>query len=109
VRRPSPLLLCFDGSPGAERAIAAAAELSPSHPAIVLTVWQPVGEFRAGNPVGAYLDAITPAAREREAAAVVAGSRGHSLLGAALLGSVSSALTHECPRPILIVPDPARR
>ena len=151
-----PLLLCFDGSPGAERAIEAAAELAPGRAAIVLTVWQPVAEFGPGNPVGAYLEAITPTAREldeaaeREAAeraelgatgarsagldarplaergehiaarivevavahdvaAVVVGSHGHSPLSAAILGSVSGALTRECPRPLLVVPDPERR
>lgn len=151
-----PLLLCYDGSPRAERAITAAAELSPGRRAIVLTVWQPVGQYSLFNPLGAYVEALSPAAREldeiaarwateqaeqgsnaarsagleaeplavsgervatrvievaadRDAVAVVVGSHGHSRLGAALLGSVSSALTHECPLPVLVVPDRARR
>lgn len=147
--------MCFDGSAGAEHAIDVAAVLAPGRAAIVLTAWQPVSEFSPGNPLGAYLDAITPAARElddiaarharkqaelgaalarragleepvaecgeriatriveiaqaRDVGAVVVGSHGHSALGAQLLGSVASALTHECPRPVVVVPDPQRR
>ena len=155
VTDPGPLLLCFDGSAGAEHAIEVAAVLAPRRAAIVLTVWQPVAEFSPGNPLGAYLDAITPAAAEldeiaarhaheqaehgaavarkagleaeplaergeristriveiaqaRDVGAVVVGSHGHSALGAQLLGSVATALTHECPRPVVVVPDPQR-
>jgi nucleotide-binding universal stress UspA family protein len=36
--------------------------------------------------------------------AVVAGSRGHSAVGAALLGSVSTGLVHNAHLPVLVVP-----
>lgn len=42
-------------------------------------------------------------ADERDAAAVVVGSRGRSELAAGLLGSVSSGLLHHCDRPVTVV------
>jgi nucleotide-binding universal stress UspA family protein len=38
-----PALLCYDGSPGARRAIGVAGGLLGGGPAFVLTVWQPLG------------------------------------------------------------------
>ena len=38
-----PILLCYDGSDGARRAIATAAELFPGRKAVVLHTWTPVG------------------------------------------------------------------
>jgi nucleotide-binding universal stress UspA family protein len=38
-----PALLCYDGSPGARRAIGFAGGLLGGGPAVVLTVWQPLG------------------------------------------------------------------
>ena len=37
-----PALLCYDGSPGARRAIGVAGGLLGGGPAVVLTVWQPL-------------------------------------------------------------------
>jgi nucleotide-binding universal stress UspA family protein len=47
--------------------------------------------------------AICDLASERDAAAVVVGSRGLSGLGGALLGSVSSGVLHHADRPVLVV------
>ena len=47
--------------------------------------------------------AICQLAIERNAAAVVVGSRGRSGLGEALLGSVSSGVLHHANRPVLVV------
>jgi nucleotide-binding universal stress UspA family protein len=37
-----PILLCYDGSPGAKHAIKTAGALFPGHAAVVLHVWSPV-------------------------------------------------------------------
>jgi nucleotide-binding universal stress UspA family protein len=47
--------------------------------------------------------AICDLAVERDAAAIVVGSRGLSGLGGALLGSVSSGVLHHADRPVLVV------
>lgn len=38
-----PILLCYDGSPGARHAIDTAGAMFPGHAAVVLHVWSPVG------------------------------------------------------------------
>lgn len=48
--------------------------------------------------------ALVSLADDEQAAAIVAGSRGHGALKAAFLGSVSSALVRSAPCPIVIVP-----
>jgi nucleotide-binding universal stress UspA family protein len=50
--------------------------------------------------------ALARLADEREASAVVVGSRGRSGLCSALLGSVSQALVHHCRRPVVVVHPP---
>ena len=47
-----PVLLCFDGSADAGRAVAAAAALIGARPAVVLTVWEPARDLTPLNPVG---------------------------------------------------------
>ena len=47
-----PVLLCFDGSPDAGRAIGAAAVLFGVRSAVVLTVWEPARDLTPLNPVG---------------------------------------------------------
>jgi nucleotide-binding universal stress UspA family protein len=56
-----------------------------------------------GSPWRALLDT----ARSHRAAAVVVGSHGRSAIGAALMGSVSRALVHHAPAPVLVVRPPA--
>ena len=45
-----PVLLCFDGSSGAERAIAEAGALLAPRAAVVLTVWEPVAVWEPFDP-----------------------------------------------------------
>ena len=53
--------------------------------------------------------AIVTAAEEEDVAVVVLGTRGRSRMKAALLGSVSYGVVHNCERPVLIVPAPGER
>jgi nucleotide-binding universal stress UspA family protein len=50
---------------------------------------------------------IVRAAEQHHAFAVVVGSRGRSGIKSALLGSVSNAVVHGCPRPVVVVHPPA--
>jgi nucleotide-binding universal stress UspA family protein len=54
--------------------------------------------------VGTVWRTLIQSAREHRAAAVVVGSRGRSAMGATLLGSVSTALVHHAPVPIMVAP-----
>jgi nucleotide-binding universal stress UspA family protein len=125
-----PLLLCYDGSPDAQGAIAHAGRLLGGRNALVVAVWQPTSALAdsasAGERVAADgvriaqqagLDAqpvsveatapvwqtIVDIADRHDAAAIVMGSRGLTGLQRALLGSVSSAVVHHADRPTLIV------
>ena len=53
-----------------------------------------------GNPAGAILGA----AADVDASLIVAGNRGHTGLGGAILGSVSHQLVHHAPGVVLLVP-----
>jgi nucleotide-binding universal stress UspA family protein len=48
--------------------------------------------------------ALAESARDRDAAAIVAGTRGRSAVGAAVLGSVAGGLVRRGPVPVLVVP-----
>ncbi len=63
--QPAPVLLCFDGSEDAVRAIARAGELLGARPAVVLTVWEPVSVWEPYDP-GAVLSAAVAKLGERE-------------------------------------------
>jgi hypothetical protein len=52
-----PILLCFDRSDGARRAIQTAGELFPGRTAVVLHVWSPIA-----IAVAAYGASLVPAA-----------------------------------------------
>jgi nucleotide-binding universal stress UspA family protein len=58
----------------------------------------------ARQATGTVWRSLIQAAGEHRSAAVVAGSRGHSAVGAALLGSVSTGLVHNAHVPVLVVP-----
>jgi nucleotide-binding universal stress UspA family protein len=159
----APVLIAYDGSDAARRAIRETAELFGSRRALVVTVWEPSLPYElaagmqppAGSvdiappPVvdvesaeeiddtlqaraervaqgGAALakslglqaeplvaaeeglnvaDAIVELARERDAAAIVVGSRGLTGLRARLEGSTSNAVAKHAPCAVVIVHD----
>jgi nucleotide-binding universal stress UspA family protein len=60
-----PVLLCFDGSDDAARAIGAAGALLGSRAATVLTVWEPVANWAPYDPASALTAGVSRlAARE---------------------------------------------
>lgn len=65
---------------------------------------EPQVEWLAGQPA----DTIVEAARAGEYDLVVVGTHGRGRLGAALLGSVSSAVAAHAGRPVLVVGDVVR-
>ena len=50
--------------------------------------------------------ALAAAAADHDAAVIVTGSRGHSTLVSALIGSVAEGLIRHAGRPVLLVPAP---
>lgn len=54
--------------------------------------------------MGGAAPAIADAAREQHADLIVAGSRGHTILGGLFLGSVTQRLLHVARCPVLVVP-----
>lgn len=149
---PPAILIAYDGSQSARRAVARAAELFPGAQATVVTAWMGVAEAspelmlapggvllatagafsdvmqeraqelaaegarlaaadglqaapRAIRTARAHWEAIVAFADESDADVVVLGSRGHSAIAAAVLGSVSTGVLHHSSRPVLIVPD----
>jgi nucleotide-binding universal stress UspA family protein len=147
-----PIVVAYDGSEHAKRAIAAAGRLMPGRAALVRTVWTSfagvaaashvaipagvgaVGSERIDSELSERADATAEAGAElaREAgldavgesvradvnvshtlleatrtegvAAIVAGSRGRSVIKDVLLGSVSGGLVQRSPVPVLVVP-----
>ena len=53
--RSDLILVCYDGSDNARAAIADAGRVLSGHPAIVLTVWEPLSEILARTPAGTAL------------------------------------------------------
>ncbi|MDP9134969.1 MAG: universal stress protein [Actinomycetota bacterium] len=49
---------------------------------------------------------IIKAADERDAEAIVVGSRGRSAVASALLGSVANGVVHHSSRPVVVIPAP---
>jgi nucleotide-binding universal stress UspA family protein len=64
-----PVLLCYDGSDPARRAIERAAELLRPSPALVLTVWEPYGPSLLA-PVGSTIGVASGLAKEFDEASV---------------------------------------
>jgi|SRR5947209_6148448 len=151
-----PIVLGYDGSPSAKRAIGEAAALLAPRPALVVTVWEPGLAYAASVPSsldlpatpvdvttaaeidtaldqrahrlaaeGAQLardagfdaepvvvadesnvgETLVEVARQREAQAIVVGSRGLSGLKARLAGSTSRAVLQHADRPVVVVHD----
>jgi nucleotide-binding universal stress UspA family protein len=149
-----PVILAYDGSEDAVRAIASAADLLGKREVIVQTVWTsyratvspgdvgiPAAGAAAGSErldeelaaraqrtaeegaaaaaragmrasaeavveQGSIYRTLLDSARDRDAEAVVVGSRGQSAIRAALIGSVAMGLVHHAHVPLLVVPPP---
>jgi nucleotide-binding universal stress UspA family protein len=52
TRSTAPVVVAYDGSPSAQQAVASAAELFPSAPALVITVWSSVAEAAPAGRLG---------------------------------------------------------
>ena len=150
-----PIVIGFDGSPGAQHAIREAAELLAGRPALVVTVWEPGMAYATSIPTsldvpatpidvttaaeiddalderahrladqGAALareagfgsaepvvtadesnvgETLVAFARERDAQAIVVGSRGLSGLKARLAGSTSKHVLQHADRPVVVI------
>jgi nucleotide-binding universal stress UspA family protein len=118
-----PVLIAYDGSEDAKAAVERATELFPERAAIVLTVRGAANDAETTAAEGADLarahgrHAIAMSAKSTGdvastilaeadrvgAAVVVVGTRGRPALTAAVLGSVSAAVTATSRRPVLVV------
>ncbi|HEX5993961.1 MAG TPA: universal stress protein [Jiangellales bacterium] len=123
-----PVLVGFDGSDGAQTALATAARLFPTRNVLPVAVDEgdtdtatrepmasdadvirlpfPAGHRSHGRAVAASLAAY---ARDRAAAVLVVGSRGRSAVREILLGSVVMATLHHSYRPVMVIPKAVRR
>lgn len=120
-----PVVVGWDGSAGAETALAAATRLFPERAALLVSVEEdadatppPVDLLAAGGRdvvrltvergrgfhARAISDALVDSASERDAAVVVVGSRGRSAAREILLGSVAMGTLHHSHRPVMVVP-----
>ncbi|MGM5069771.1 universal stress protein [Rhodococcus qingshengii] len=117
-----PVVVGWDGSAGAETAIAATTHLFPDRE--VLPVCIDEGATTPATPLSVdgrkvlrvdsergpalhgrgVADALVAVANAHDAAVVVVGSRGRSAIREILLGSVAMATLHRCHRPVMVVP-----
>ncbi|MEU7909361.1 universal stress protein [Actinoplanes sp. NPDC049118] len=113
-----PVIVGWDGSAGAHRALDAAEMLfggrrillaavadgevavpPPGHESLVVEV-----EHRHPTIGRTVAEALARVAAEQQASAIVVGSRGRSVPREILLGSVAMATLHHTPRPVVVVP-----
>lgn len=115
-----PVLLGWDGSVGATRALEVARRLWPQRQVVHATVDGDAEPppTRPGAPPAHVLrlaardpgspatvaEALAAAARDHRAAVLVVGSRGRSALREIVLGSVAMGAVHRAHRPVLVVP-----
>ena len=106
------ILICYDGSADARAAIADAGRVLSGHPAIVLTVWEPVTQVLArmaagsalmaglNTPLAADEDAAEEAGRVAEEGAELARAAGFdaSARARALSGSISDTIIAQADR-----------
>lgn len=114
-----PVVLGWDGSAGAQTALATAERLFPGRELHAVSIGDtssdepgPAGRevvrLHTGRDHGGsartVADVLVGFARERNAALVVVGSRGRSVIREMMLGSVAVATLHRAYRPVLVVP-----
>ncbi|QUR67833.1 universal stress protein [Mycobacterium spongiae] len=120
-----PVLVGWDGSPGAETAITSARKLFTQRDVVLVAVDEDHNvtpppadpavtgggdivrlsvDRKHGSHARAVSDALIAAAEDRGAAAVVVGSQGHSAARDILLGSVAMGTLHHSHRPVMVVP-----
>jgi len=117
-----PVVVGWDGSPGARQAWAAARRLFPARELLLVSVDptspEPADVPEAGDDKvtvvhldgphrgssSAVAETLISYARSRAAAVIVVGSRGRSAVRELLLGSVAMATLHHSHRPVLVVP-----
>jgi nucleotide-binding universal stress UspA family protein len=129
-----PVLVGYDGSPGAQAALAVAGRLFPTRGLLLATVddgraTQDAADASAadasaadeatvtrvhlpagrGAPGRSVAGALAGCARNHDAAVLVVGSRGRSAVEEILLGSVAMATLHHAYRPVLVVPPNDRK
>jgi nucleotide-binding universal stress UspA family protein len=112
-----PIVVGYDESDGAHRALAAATSLFPGRHLVAVTV--PDEDVSGARAVAgaaetvvldaargprAVADGLAQFAAERNAALIVIGSRGRSVLRKITLGSVAIAVLRQAERPVLTVP-----
>ena len=121
-----PIVVGWDGSPGAKVALAAADDLFPDRELIAVEVRpqddledlrEPAEHAARASLVRlplidrsgysrAVAEQLDTHASERAAAAIVVGSRGRGAMRELLLGSVAKATLHNVRRPIIVAPKP---
>ncbi|MFC7535627.1 universal stress protein [Actinoplanes sp. GCM10030250] len=116
-----PVIVGWDGSAGAQAALAAAARLFPTRKLQLVSVDQnpphtaATGDYevisltpeeRHATAARTVAGALAAYARRRRAALVVVGSRGRSAVREMLLGSVAVATLHHAYSPVMVVPHP---
>lgn len=118
-----PVLVAYDGSSGADTALAVVTSLWPSRRIVVASVASAAADKMASVPgiekvrleaegvpetARSVADALALHAAAIGAAAITVGSRGRSAHREILLGSVAMATLHHAHRPVLAVPPPNR-
>lgn len=121
-----PIVVGWDGSDGAETALAATRNLFPARDLHLVAVGDDTTQAPQAEPGGqaftevhlqgghrrqgrAVADTLAAYAREQKAAAIVVGSRGRSAAAEIILGSVAMATLHHAHRPVLVTPSPSRK
>jgi nucleotide-binding universal stress UspA family protein len=114
-----PIIVGWDGSAGAQAALAAATRLFPARTLELAGVDQgdrnppPVSgqevisleaQGRHATAARTVAETLSEHARRRQAALLVVGSRGRSTVRETLLGSVAVSTLHQAHRPVLVVP-----